>query len=67
MYLCKVNKAQNYKKKRKMETVAKLIGMTTEELKSFYIQKVNEAKSFGFTEEQAKQIVQETFRKNLGL
>jgi hypothetical protein len=50
-----------------METVAKLIGMTTEELKSFYIQKVNEARSFGFTKEQAKQIVQETFRKNLGL
>ena len=49
-----------------MEMVAKLIGMTTEELKSFYIEKVNEARSFGFTESEAKQSVQETFRKNLG-
>jgi hypothetical protein len=50
-----------------MEMIAKLIGMTTEELKSFYIEKVNEARSFGFTESQAKLLVQETFRKNLGL
>jgi DNA-binding transcriptional regulator YhcF (GntR family) len=50
-----------------MENVAKLIGMTVNELKSFYIQKVNEAKSLGFTEEEAKKIVQKTFRKNLGL
>jgi UDP-3-O-acyl-N-acetylglucosamine deacetylase len=50
-----------------MEYVAKLIGMTVEELKDFYIEKVNEARTFGFTEEEAKKIVQETFRKNLGL
>ena len=50
-----------------MEYVAKLIGMTVEELKDFYIEKVNQARSFGFTEEEAKQLVQETFRKKLGL
>jgi hypothetical protein len=50
-----------------MEYVAKLIGMTVEELKAFYIEKVNEVRTFGFTEKEAKKIVQETFRKNLGL
>jgi hypothetical protein len=50
-----------------MEYVAELIGMTVEELKAFYIEKVNQARSFGFTEEEAKQLVQETFRKKLGL
>jgi hypothetical protein len=55
------------KKIKIMEYVAKLIGMTVEELKDFYIEKVNQARSFGFTEEEAKQLVQETFRKKLGL
>ena len=50
-----------------MEYVAKLIGMTVEELKDFYIEKVNQARAFGFSEEEAKKLVQETFRKKLGL
>jgi hypothetical protein len=50
-----------------MKNLAELIGMTELELKNFYLFYVNKAKSLGFSDSEAKEIVQETFRKQLGL
>jgi hypothetical protein len=50
-----------------MKKLAELIGMTELELKNFYLLKVNKAKAIVFSDEEAKSIVQETFRKQLGL
>lgn len=45
----------------------KSTGMKREELEKFYIEKVNKAMSFGFSEEEAREIVQESLKKSLGL
>ena len=50
-----------------MKKLAELIGMTELELRDFYLLKVNMAKAIGFSDAEAKSIVQETFRKQLGL
>jgi len=50
-----------------MKKLAELIGMTEVELKNFYLLQVNKAKAIGFSDAEAKSIVQETFRKQLGL
>lgn len=48
-----------------MKTIAKMTGMTEEQIKAFYIQKTNQARLFGFSEKEAKKMVQETFREVL--
>jgi len=50
-----------------MKKLAELIGMTEIELKNFYLLQVNKAKAIGFSDLEARDIVQETFRKQLGL
>jgi hypothetical protein len=50
-----------------MKNLATTIGMTENELKNFYLLQVNRAKALGFTDAEAKEIVKETFRKQLGL
>ena len=48
-----------------MKKVAQLIGMTETELKNFYLLQVNRAKVMGFSDSEAKEIVQETFKQQL--
>lgn len=50
-----------------MKALAQLLGTTEQELKDFYLLQVNKAKAIGFSDSEAKEIVQETFRKQLGL
>jgi hypothetical protein len=50
-----------------MKKLAVLLGTTESELKAFYLLQVNKAKSIGFSDLEAKEIVRETFRKQLGL
>lgn len=50
-----------------MKELAELIGMTEVELKEFYLLYVNKSISMGFSEDEARSIVQEAFRKQLGL
>lgn len=50
-----------------MKKLAELLGTTENELKDFYLLQVNKAKSIGFSDSEAKSIVQESFRKQLGL
>lgn len=46
-----------------MKAIAQILGMTENELKAFYILKVNQARLLGFTEMEAKQIVKDTFKQ----
>jgi len=50
-----------------MKRLAEIIGMTEQELKEFYMSKVNKAMRFGLSEKDAKMLVIEVFRKQLGL
>jgi hypothetical protein len=50
-----------------MKKLAVLLGTTESELTAFYLLQVNKAKSIGFSDLEAKEIVRETFRKQLGL
>ena len=50
-----------------MKNLATLLGTTENELKNFYLLQVNKAKAIGFSDAEAKEIVRETFRKQLGL
>lgn len=50
-----------------MKKLAELLGTTENELKDFYLLQVNKAKAIGFSDSEAKSIVQESFRKQLGL
>ena len=50
-----------------MKKLSELIGMTEVELKNFYLLQVNKAKAIGFSDLEARDIVQESFRKQLGL
>jgi hypothetical protein len=50
-----------------MKKLAILLGTTESELTAFYLLQVNKAKSIGFSDLEAKEIVRETFRKQLGL
>ena len=50
-----------------MKKLAILLGTTESELTAFYLLQVNKAKAIGFSDLEAKEIVRETFRKQLGL
>ena len=50
-----------------MKNIATLIGMTEKEFSTFLLGKVNIAREYGFSEAEAKEIVFETLRKQLGL
>ena len=50
-----------------MKNIATLIGMTEKEFSAFLLEKVNVARGFGFSETEAKEMVFETLRKQLGL
>jgi isopenicillin N synthase-like dioxygenase len=60
--LCK-QKQKNNLKLTIMKAIAQILGMTENELKAFYILKVNQARLLGFTEMEAKQIVKDTFKQ----
>jgi hypothetical protein len=50
-----------------MKTLEIKTGMTRVELEKFYINNVNKLISFGFSEDEAREIVQETLKETLGL
>lgn len=50
-----------------MKTLEIKTGMTRTELEKFYINHVNKLIAFGFSENEAREIVQETLKKTLGL
>jgi len=50
-----------------MKNIAELIGMTEKEFSTFLLARVSTAMSFGFSEEEAKEIIFETLRNQLGL
>jgi len=50
-----------------MTAIENKTGMTRVELEKLYIQKINFAMSLGFSENEARQMVQETLKQSLGL
>lgn len=50
-----------------MTTIENKTGMTRVELEKYYIQKINFAMALGFTEKEAREMVQETLKQSLGL
>lgn len=50
-----------------MTTFESKTGMTRIQLENYYIQKVNLVMSFGFTEREARKMVQETLKQSLEL
>ena len=50
-----------------MTTIEKKTGMKRVELENYYIQKINFAISLGFTEKEAREMVQETLKQSLGI
>ena len=50
-----------------MEGIAKLLGTTTSDLENFLLSQVNKAIAFGFSEKDAKEMMFEALREQLGL
>lgn len=48
-----------------MKNLTKVTGLTENEIKAMYLNAITVAKSFGFTEEEAREITQESVREFL--